>query len=110
MKLLNNISMDTLHQSFVEQGFDYHQAELLVKSINEGMSIELFGNTNFSYEKMRAIRDGVDLGCDMRPFANETSTRQKIRYAIEEHIFSKNHNLSKDLINSYLEYLDRIGE
>ena len=110
MKLINNISKSALHQALIDYGFDYRQAEFLVDSVNKKIAIDLFGNANFSYEKMRALRDGIILGFDMRPFANETSTRQEIRYAIEEYIFSKNHNLSTQTINSYLEYLDTIGE
>lgn len=110
MKLMNNISKSALHQALLDNGFDYRQSEFLVESIDKNINVELFGNASFSYEKMCALRDGITLGFDMRPFANETSTRQEIRYAIEEHIFSDNHELSTDTINAYLNYLETIGE
>ena len=86
MKLKNNVSENSLRRTFVEQGFDESQIRFLINSVNENVDVRLFANTKFSYEKMRALKDGIVLGFDMTSCAKEYVTVQEIRREIRRRI------------------------
>lgn len=110
MKLKNNVSENSLRRTFVEQGFDESQIRFLVNSVNENVDIRLFANTKFSYEKMRALKDGIALGFDMTSCAKEYVTVQEIRREIRRRIWLIEYDASTEVRNAYFEYVDLIGE
>ena len=110
MKLKNNVSENSLRRTFVEQGFDESQTRFLVNSVNENVDIHLFANTKFSYEKMRALKDGIALGFDMTSCAKEYVTVQEIRREIRRRIWLIKYDVSTEVRNAYFEYVDLIGE
>lgn len=110
MKLKNNVSENSLRRTFVEQGFDESQIRFLVNSVNENVDIRLFANTKFSYEKMRALKDGIALGFDMTSCAKEYVTVQEIRREIRRRIWLIEYDVSAEVRNAYFEYVDLIGE
>lgn len=83
MKLKNNVSENSLRRTFAEQGFDESQIRFLINSVNENVDIQLFANTKFSYEKMRALKDGLILGFDMKPCVKAKLDVLAIREEIE---------------------------
>lgn len=59
---------------------------------------------------MRALKDRLLLGFDMRPFAQANLSYGQIRNEIEDMIFSGKVHLPVHEINKYLNYLSEIGE
>lgn len=110
MKLKNNVSENSLRRTFVEQGFDESQIRFLINSVNENVDIQLFADKRFSYEKMRALKDGIALGFDMTPCAKESVTVQEIRREIRRRIWLIEYNVPAEVRNDYFEYVDLIGE
>lgn len=110
MKLTNNLTNDALINAYKAQGFDESQTRFLVNSVNKNVDIHLFANTKFSYEKMRALKDGIALGFDMTSCAKEYVTVQEIRREIRRRIWLIEHDVSAEVRNAYFEYVDLIGE
>lgn len=110
MKLTNNLTNETLIDAYKAQGFDVDQIEVISEGLRQNVDVVIYAHKHLTYSQMRALKDGLLLGFDMRPFTKANSSHKQIRNEIESMIFSGKCTLPVHEINAYLNYLATIGE
>ena len=110
MKLTNNLTNETLINTYKAQGFDVDQIEVISEGLRQNVDVVVYAHKHLAYSQMRALKDGLLLGFDMRPFAQANLSYTQIRNEIETMIFSGKCTLPVHEINAYLNYLSEIGE
>lgn len=110
MKLTNNLTNETLINAYKAQGFDVDQIEVISEGLRQNVDVVIYAHKHLTYSQMRALKDGLLLGFDMRPFTKANSSYEQIRNEIEDMIFSGKRTLPTHKINAYLNYLSTIGE
>lgn len=110
MELTNNLTNETLIDAYKAQGFDVDQLEVISEGLRQNVDVVIYAHKHLTYSQMRALKDGLLLGFDMRPFTKANSSYKQIRNEIENMIFSGKCTLPVHEINAYLNYLATIGE
>lgn len=110
MALTNNLTNETLIDAYKAQGFDVDQLEVISEGLRQNVDVVIYAHKHLTYSQMRALKDGLLLGFDMRPFTKANSSYKQIRNEIENMIFSGKCTLPVHEINAYLNYLATIGE
>ena len=110
MKLTNNLTNETLIDAYKAQGFDIDQIVVISEGLRQNVDVTVYAHKYFTHKQMRALKDGLLLGFDMRPFAKANLSYEQIRNEIEDLIFTGKCTLPIHEINAYLEYLETIGE
>lgn len=110
MKLPNNLTNETLIDTYKAQGFNVDQIEVISEGLRQNVDVTVYAYTHFTHKQMRALKDGLLLGFDMQPFAKANLSYEQIRNEIEDLIFISKCTLPIHEINAYLEYLETIGE
>lgn len=65
MKLMNNLSVETILESYKKQGFDKYQLEFLEKCLNDGIEVSQFANKDYTVERMKLLCNARKKGIDI---------------------------------------------
>jgi len=86
MKLRNNLSFESVlesYQSLYKCKYNDFQKKQIEFGYEDGLDINKYASPEFNYSQMHALRDGLILGFDMKPYAKATLDVLSIREEIE---------------------------
>jgi hypothetical protein len=70
MKLMNNMSIDTLMHIYEQQDFDDFQLNEIRVGLDRGVNVSLYADRVYHWGQMQMIRNGLERNLDVSKYAD----------------------------------------